>query len=76
MDRETVKRAVSNALNELLKLDFYLLTTNINERSISHRLAVYLQLQFPDWDVDCEYNRNHDDVKRLQLKPRTATDRD
>ena len=76
MDRETVRLALSNALNELVKRDSYLLTTNINERSISHRLAVYLESQFPNWDVDCEYNRNHDDVKRLRLKPRRTTDHD
>jgi hypothetical protein len=40
---------------------------DVNERSISHRLASYLQHEFGDWDVDCEYNRNHDDPKLLKL---------
>jgi hypothetical protein len=76
MTEERVKHSVSAALAELLKHDSYLLEKDVNERSISHRLAVYLQTQFSGWHVDCEYNRNHDDVKRLQLESRHATDQD
>ncbi len=76
MTEEKVKSAVNAALAELLKHDSYLLEKDVNERSISHRLAGYLQSQFSGWHVDCEYNRNHDDVKRLQLAPRHATDQD
>ena len=36
-----------------------------NERSITHKLAEYLQDEFPVWNVDCEYNRRGDKVKRL-----------
>ena|SRR2546428_6953981 len=76
MDREEVQRTISSALDELLKRDSYLLASNVNERSISHRFAVYLEARFPGWDVDCEYNRSHDYVKRLQLESRHATDHD
>lgn len=30
---------------------------NINERSVTHRLGMYLAELFEDLDVDCEYNR-------------------
>lgn len=76
MTEEKVKSAVNAALAELLKHDSYLLEKDVNERSISHRLAGYLQSQLSGWHVDCEYNRNHGDVKRLQLKSRCATDQD
>jgi hypothetical protein len=69
-----VTLAVNTALAELLRCDSYLLESDVNERSITHRLATYLQSQFPDWHVDCEYNRNHDDVKRLELAERQTTD--
>ena len=38
-----------------------------NERSLTHKLAEYLQCEFPDWHVDCEYNRHGLDVKRLAI---------
>jgi hypothetical protein len=38
--------------------------------SKSHRLVNYLEPHFPGWNVDCEYNRNHDDKKQLDIHPR------
>jgi hypothetical protein len=45
--------------------DAHLLRIDVNERSITHRLAVHLEDAFKGWDVDCEYNRNRYDTKRL-----------
>lgn len=71
-----VKLAVQTALEDLLRHDSYLLVKNVNERSISHCLAKHLQTHFPDWHIDCEYNRNHDDVKRLKLEEHPTTNFD
>lgn len=49
---------INYACNLLIKNDFYLLEVWINERTLTHRLAVYLEKLFPDYHVDCEYNRN------------------
>jgi hypothetical protein len=57
---------VDQAIAQLLEKDFYLLQIDANERAISHRLGLYLQLIFEDWHVDCEYNRNLDDPKRVK----------
>jgi hypothetical protein len=65
MDFETVRQKVLRAIDHLLESDAYLLKVDVNERSITHWLAVYLQEQFEGWHVDCEYNRQRDDVKRL-----------
>jgi len=54
----------------LLRSDSDILTMDVNERSISHRLAIYLEKYFPGWNVDCEYNRDHDDPKRLNIQRR------
>lgn len=59
---------IISAVLKLYEKDKYLLDENVNERSISHRLAGYLQSEFKEWDVDCEYNRNvqgTDLIKRL-----------
>jgi hypothetical protein len=42
-----------------------LLEINAHERSIAHKLAEYLQQQFHDWHVDCEYNRHGIEIKKL-----------
>ena len=57
--------AVARALSELLDDDHDLLGIDANERSITFRFAMYLQQHFPDWTVDCEYNRDGTEPKRL-----------
>lgn len=49
---------IRDAISKLLENDSYLLEVDSSERSIAHRLAIYLEEIFADWDVDCEYNRN------------------
>ena len=64
-----VFRRLQSAVETLIDRDRYLLEKDVNERSISHKLACYLALEFSEWDVDCEYNRNHDNAKTLDLYP-------
>lgn len=59
--------AVWDALQTLLEQDADLLRLDANERSITHRFAMYLQALLPDWHVDCEYNRDGHDPKRVAL---------
>lgn len=65
MEYKDVEERLNKALNHLLAKDGLLLIDNVNERSISHKLAEYLQAEFPEWNVDCEYNRNMDKVKKV-----------
>ncbi len=53
-----IEQALEVALQTLQDYDDVVLQKDANERAISHRLAVYLEKLFPDWNVDCEYNRN------------------
>ncbi|SMB88887.1 hypothetical protein [Deinococcus hopiensis] len=46
------------ALAELWASDRLLIKRGLNEASVAHRLAVYLERQFPGLHVDCQYNRN------------------
>jgi len=66
--KSDVKHRVITAICNLFKCDKELLAIDVNERSITHKLAEYLQQQFPYWHVDCEYNRREFDVKRLNLR--------
>jgi len=63
---ENVAQQVRKALNAFFENDFELLSVEANERSISHKLAEHLQVEFSKHKVDCEYNRHGEDVKRLQ----------
>jgi len=64
---EEVKEKMECAISKLVKNDFYLLEMDANERSITHKLAEYLQQEFPDYDVDCEYNRHMGVQKYLKV---------
>jgi hypothetical protein len=68
--KRQIEKALKSALDLLLSADEDILRLDINERTISHRLAVYLEPHFPGWNVDCEYNRDHEDVKRLDIRRR------
>jgi len=63
---ERLREKIILALDIFFKNDDILLGIGVSERSISHKLAEYLQIQFPEWHVDCEYNRKERDIKRLE----------
>lgn len=52
-----IKEKVHISLGVFFKNDSFLLEAGVHERSIAHKLAEYLQDEFPDWHVDCEYNK-------------------
>lgn len=68
--KEHIEKALDIALCQLLQIDDYILRLDINERTISHKLATYLEPHFQGWDVDCEYNRDHEDAKHLNIRRR------
>ncbi|MCP6718726.1 MAG: hypothetical protein KJI71_00655 [Patescibacteria group bacterium] len=67
-----LENIINCCLQKLRRLDRYLLDEEVNERTITHKLAEYLQQHIPEFNVDCEYNRFkrrdiEDIVKRLEL---------
>lgn len=74
IDQDTVTAAVNAALDALLAHDAHLIDADTSERSLSHQLAVHLAAHIPGYHIDCEYNRDGFDVKRLALAERKATD--
>lgn len=75
-DFECVRRKLTQACEQLLSTEENLLFTDVNERSITHRLAVRLEQLFDKMDVDCEYNRDLLDVKRLPTRTETVRSND
>lgn len=63
-----VKEKLEIALGMLLKNDAFLLEHDVNECSSSHKLAEYLQQLFPDYHVDCEYNKRGEDIPKTIQK--------
>lgn len=68
----SVDERVREIIDQCLKKEIELLKVNANERSITHKVAEYLQGNFrkDGYDVDCEYNRDGYRTKKLQLVPR------
>ncbi|HZK12369.1 MAG TPA: hypothetical protein VFD10_08530 [Atribacterota bacterium] len=60
-----IRKLIERAYRMLIEKDGYLLKVDANERSITHRLAIYLEVAFPEYDIDCEYNRDGFNSKRL-----------
>lgn len=67
-----VKEKIKLALEEVIKNDFYLLEVDASERSLTHRLAVYLEKHFSDYHIDCEYNRENTNPKRIRNSVKTV----
>ena len=71
---DQVVEKVRMAIERLNRFDILLFEADVNERSIAHKLATYLQDEFQGWDVDCEYNRDHVKQKRLKLPKNSSLD--
>ncbi len=52
-----VAASLKRALRQVVAHDAYILENAHHEQSVAHRIGVYLEAEFPEWDVDCEYNR-------------------
>lgn len=59
---EAVRSLVDAAIREFGRRDLELLHVAANERTLTHRLAIYIEERVrridEDWQVDCEYNRD------------------
>ncbi|MBZ0262908.1 MAG: hypothetical protein K8F90_20160 [Hyphomicrobiales bacterium] len=73
MDISEHRKKLETAVISLIKNDIVLLEKDVNERTISARLAHYLVTEYPSLNVDCEYNRKGDEPKRLPSEGQTST---
>lgn len=56
--RNKIPTIIKRAYEEFLIKDKFLLMNDVSERAIAHRFALYLERYFPEFNVDCEYNRD------------------
>lgn len=66
MTKENTLTAFNNSITAFMDNDCYLLHRNIYERSITHKLALYLQNNFPEFNVDCEYNGDIENINNYR----------
>jgi hypothetical protein len=59
-----IKEKINSALSIFIDNDIDLIKLDVDERSITHKIAHYLEDFFPEWDIDCEYNRDRDKIKK------------
>lgn len=71
---EELKGLLADAVEALFDKDSHLIKFEVSERAITHRLALHLTYPEPSndrstnlsgWDIDCEYNRDGIEKKRL-----------
>ena len=53
-----MREVVAGALSDFAKHDMELLHVGVQEETLSHRLAIYIEQRLTGWQVDCEYNRD------------------
>jgi hypothetical protein len=73
---QTELHKVVGAVREFYARETHLLEKDLGERTLTHRLAVYLEKQFPGWEVDCDYNRLGERTLRLPKGTIVSTDDD
>jgi hypothetical protein len=71
---QTELNKVVDALKEFYACETHLLEKDLGERTLTHRLAVYVEKQFPGWEVDCDYNRLGERTLRLPKGTIISTD--
>jgi hypothetical protein len=71
---QTELKKVVAALQEFYAHESFLFEKDLGERTLTHRLAVYLEKQFPGWEVDCDYSRLGERTLRLPKGSVVSTD--
>jgi hypothetical protein len=62
------------ALEVFYARETHLMEKDLGERTLTHRLAVYLESQFQGWEVDCDYSRLGERTLRLPKGSIVSTD--
>jgi hypothetical protein len=65
---------IISAIREFYAREGYLFEKDLGERTLTHRLAVYIERQFPGWEVDCDYDRLGERTLRMPKATIVSTD--
>ena len=61
-----IKDMINDTIHLILFNDLNLFEIDSHERTISQNFAAYLKSKFPEWEIDCEYNRDMEEIKKLE----------
>jgi hypothetical protein len=73
-EMQTELGKVVTALADFYARETHLFEHDLGERTLTHRLAVHLEKQFAEWDVDCDYSRLGERTLRLPKGTIVSTD--
>jgi hypothetical protein len=65
---------VVTAIETFYARETHVLEKDLGERTLTHRLAVYLENQFDGWETDCDYSRLGERTLRLPRGSIVSTD--
>src|ERR1700757_4402510 len=65
---------VIHALEMFYARETHILEKDLGERTLTHRLAVYLERPFEGWETDCDYSRLGERTLRLPKGSIVSTD--
>jgi hypothetical protein len=71
---QTELNKVIAALEAFYARETHLFEKDLGERTLTHRLAVHLENQFPGWETDCDYSRLGERTLRLPRGSIVSTD--
>lgn len=74
MNKNEIEEKINRALSNLYEKDKIFLENRVNERTVSAKLACYLEKEFPDYSVDVEYNRHGVEIKTIKGPKRILPD--
>ena len=75
MDEKQIRQRLEMALELFYEKDMPLVNVKAAERALTHKLAEHLQKLFPDYDVDCEYNKiKNGDPKKVRMLMKKHTE--
>lgn len=60
MQSDKIKECLEKSISTLFQIDMFLLEHDVQEETICHRIAVYLEREIPEYHIDCEYNNDLD----------------
>lgn len=67
MNNIIIKSKINHCVDRIYNEDGDLFQRNNYEVTISSKLAQYLFLEFPKYDVDCEYNKHINGIKEADI---------
>ena len=65
---QQIATRLNRAIAMVMEGDSDVVANGRNERAVAHRLALYLQNEFPRWHVDCEFNRQGRNRERKKVE--------